>query len=104
MTIQLGDAAANPFLTDVVTQGSSLGALNAAVSLQLRGQAFAAFQITAGIGTMTLTFEGSIDGSNFFTIQAFPVGGGAAVTTTTTVGQWGVDCAGFFIVRRKSVV
>ena len=100
MTIQLGDGAANPFLTDVVSQAQALSSLNAAVSLQLRGQASACFQITA-IGSQTLTFEGSVDGTNFFSVNAYPLAGGAAVTTTTATGQWTVDCAGFFIVRLR---
>jgi hypothetical protein len=100
MTIQIGDGAANPAFTDVVSQGQTITTLNGAVSLQLRGQASAAFQITA-IGSQTFTFEGSIDGTNFFAANAYPLTGGAAVTTTTTTGQWAVDCAGWFIVRLR---
>jgi hypothetical protein len=97
---QLYDANGNPFLTDVVLQAQTLSSLNAAVSLQLRGQASAAFQVTA-IGSQTLTFEGSVDGANFFTVNAYPIGGGASVTSTTTTGQWTVDTAGMFIVRLR---
>lgn len=97
---QLYDANGNPVFTDVVSQGVALAALNAAVSLQLRGQATACFQITV-IGSQTLSFEGSVDGANFFALNAMPLTGGAAVTTTTTTGQWTVNCAGLFIVRLR---
>lgn len=86
MTIQVGDASANPVFTDVTATGSP-GALNATVTATLRGQACATVQVT-GIGSMTLTFEGTTDGANFDFILATPIAGGAAVSTTTTNGHW----------------
>lgn len=96
----LVDVSGNPILGDVVTQGTTVNALNGAVTLQLRGQASASFQLT-GIGSLTMAFEATIDGVNFFAIPAFPVGGGAAVTTTTANGQWTCNTVGFFQVRAR---
>jgi hypothetical protein len=99
MTIQVGDAAANPVFTDVVQQTQSLGSLNATNSVQLRGQATATVQVT-GIGSMTLTFEGSTDGSNFDPVFAAPIGGGTPVTTTTANGHWvNLNVTGLFVFR-----
>jgi len=95
---QLYDAAGNPFLTDVVSQNQSVGSLNAAVTAQQRGQSTAAVQVT-GIGSLTLSFEATIDNVNWFALSAYPLAGGAAVTTTTANGQWLMDTAGFFQVR-----
>lgn len=96
---QLYDANSNPFLTDVVQQTQSLGSLNATNSVQLRGQATATVQVT-GIGSMTLTFEGTTDGSNFDPIFATPIAGGAPVSTTTTNGHWvNINVTGLFVFR-----
>jgi hypothetical protein len=102
MTIQLGDASANPFLTDVVSQAQAVAALNATVSLQLRGQSSCTIQVTA-IGTQTLVFEGSTDGVNFYALTVFPIGGftGAPISSTTATGQWIVVCAGMYQIRTR---
>lgn len=98
MATQLVDVSGNPFLTDVVAQGVTLGALNAASTLQLRGQATASIQLTS-IGTLTVTFEANVDNVNWFAIVAIPFGGGAGVTTTTANGQWTCDVAGCYGFR-----
>jgi len=99
MTIQVGDASANPVFTDVVQQSQSLGALNSTNSIQLRGQACATIQVT-GIGTLTLTFEGSTDGSNFDPVFGSPIGGGSPVSSTTANGHWiNVNVTGLYIFR-----
>lgn len=99
MTILLGDAAANPFLVDVVQQNQSLAALNATNTVQLRGQSTVTVQVTA-IGSQTLTFEASTDGTNFTVLSVWPVtNSGVPVTTTTTTGHWQVVVAGFYQFR-----
>jgi hypothetical protein len=98
VTIQIGDGSANPVFTDVVQQIQSLGALNAQNQAQLRGQANATVQVT-GIGSLTLVFEATTDGSNFDALSAYPVAGGAAITSTTANGHWFVPTAGFYQFR-----
>jgi len=56
----------------------------------------------AGTWTATLTFQGSMDGFDFVTIPALPVGGGPAVTTTTANGQWWVNAGGFRVIRLQA--
>lgn len=94
----LVDVSGNPFLSDVVSQGVTLGALNAANTLQLRGQATASIQLT-GIGSLTVAFEANVDNVNWFPVVAIPFGGGAGVTTTTANGQWTCDVAGCYGFR-----
>jgi|SRR6267154_812227 len=97
--IQLGDASANAFLTDVVSQSQTLGSLNAQVLAQLRGQATATVQVTA-IGSQTLIFEGSTDGTNFFSLLGWIFPSGAVpIFTTTTTGQWLISVAGLYQFR-----
>ena len=100
MTIQIGDASANPAFTDVVSQAQAVAALNAQVLLQLRGQSTCSIQVTA-IGTQTLVFEGTTDGVNFYALTVFPIGGftGAPIVSTTATGQWLFVCAGMYQVR-----
>jgi len=99
MTIQVGDASANPVFTDVVQQTQVLGALAATNSVQLRGQGCATVQVTS-IGSLTLTFEGSTDGSNFDPVFAYPIAGGAAVSSTAANGHWiNINVTGLFIFR-----
>lgn len=100
MTAQLGDAAANPVFTDVLSQGQSLGSINAQSLVQLRGQATITVQVTA-IGTLTLSFEATVDGTNFFPVNMYPVAGGAAITTTTVNGQWTAVIAGAYQFRTR---
>jgi len=102
MTIQVGDASANPVFTDVVSQAQTVAALNAQVLLQLRGQSSCTVQVTA-IGTQTLVFEGTTDGVNFYGLTVFPIGGfsGAPIASTTTTGQWIFVCAGMYQVRTR---
>jgi len=83
----LVDVNGNPFLTDVSLLNQSVGALNAAVTATLRGQASATVQVT-GIGSLTLTFEGSTDGVNFDAILATPIAGGATTSSTSANGHW----------------
>ena len=101
MTAQIGDAAANPVFTDVLSQGTSLGSLNAQSLVQLRGQATVMVQVTA-IGTLTLSFEATVDGTNFFAINMFPVLGGISVTSTTTNGQWVAVISGAYQFRTRA--
>lgn len=55
----------------------------------------------AGTFTATVTFEGTVDGTNYLATAAFPVATGAAVTTATVPGIWQVPSAGFVVVRAR---
>ena len=95
MTIQIGDASANPAFTDVVQQGVALASNGATNNVQLRGQSTVTVQILT-IGTQTLVFEGTTDGSNYNPVNMYPLVGGAAVTSTTANGHWVGVVAGLF--------
>ncbi len=89
--VQIIDGSANAVFTDLATNGS-LGALNAAATLTLRGQGTATVQVVS-IGSQTLAFEGTVDNTNWFALNAVTVGTGAIVTTTTSASQFTVDVA-----------
>jgi hypothetical protein len=79
----------------------SLGALNANVELVLGGAAGFVVDLR-GTFTATVTFQGTIDGTNWFTIAVLPAGGSvnvASVTTATAAGAWAGSATGFLRVR-----
>lgn len=71
------------------------------VSLTLSAAKVVAVQVT-GTWSGTLQFEGSIDGTNFFSVQAIPSTGSTAVTNTGANGNWALPCQGFSNVRLRS--
>jgi hypothetical protein len=80
---------------------TSIAALNDALTLVLRGRSTATFGVSA-IGTLTLTFEGTIDGVNWLTINAYPFTGATSlVNTASAVGQWIMDVNGLYAVRAR---
>ncbi len=88
--VHIIDGSSNSVFTDLPGSGS-LGALNAAVTLTLRGQGTVTVQVVSVSATQTLAFEGTVDNVNWFALNAVVIGSGAIVTTTTAAGQWTVD-------------
>lgn len=81
-----------------VSAGGDLAALNATLAVNLNGQATVLANI-GGTWAGTITFQGSIDGTNWVNINALPLPNGAASPTTTAVGQWVLPTAGYDSVR-----
>jgi hypothetical protein len=99
MATQLVDASANAFLTDVVAQAQNVGALNATVVSQLRGQSTVTVQIT-GTWVGTLSFQVTTDGTNWTAMTLYPVAQtGVPASTTTANGHFIGVVAGFFQFR-----
>jgi hypothetical protein len=95
------DQATVPVNQAGVTATGSLGALNATQALSLNGASGWAIDVR-GTFVGTITFQGTIDGTNWFSISMLPAGGGvnvAAVTTTTAVGAWTGSANGMQQVR-----
>ena len=60
-----------------------------------------AFQL-AGTFTGTVTFESTVDGTNWVATGAYPISGsGTAATTATAVGIWRVPAAALSAVRAR---
>jgi hypothetical protein len=88
------DANGNPLLSNVVGSSAALGALNAEVNLLLNGQAAVIVKVSA-IGSQTLIFEASGDGTNWDQVNGYVPSTGVRVQSTTVAGVWVVDVAGF---------
>jgi len=79
---QIVDARGNPFegqldqigggvITDARVSSALLGALNAEIVMDLNGKAVAVFDLRTAAGALTVVFEGTLDGANYFTLPAF---------------------------------
>jgi hypothetical protein len=69
-------------------------------SLDVVGQAAAVIALT-GTFVGTVTFEGTIDGSNWFSVMAVKLGDGSIATTATATGMYRVSCAGLTSIRAR---
>lgn len=81
-----------------ITKSISLTASNAALTLDVEGFTQAGIDVR-GTFTATLVAEGTIDGSNWFTLGFVPVPAGINATSITAAGQWLVQIAGLLKMR-----
>lgn len=116
------DARGNPFqgaldaiggetVTDVRVAGATLASLNAELLMDLNGKAVALYDIRTAAGALTVVFEGTVDGTNYFTLPAMAnqqlLAGvivqetfvPSVVIATTTSGLYTVGVSGFRRVR-----
>lgn len=84
-----------------VSATGNITATNGFVALTLNGAAGVAIDIR-GAFSASLTFQASVDGVNFFQVQATPFGGAQQQGTIATVaagGAWQAPCAGCVAFR-----
>lgn len=84
-----------------VSASGTIAALNASVELVLNGAAGFSIDVR-GTFVATLTFQGTLDGTNWFNINTMAAGSGFNITpvqTTTAVGAWTGHCPGYLRVR-----
>ena len=105
------DSVTGEVITDARPITAVLAALNAEVLMDLNGAATATFDIRTGAGALTLVFEGTVDGSNYFTLPALALQQllaaaivqeayiASIVIATTTSGIYTVGVSGFRRIR-----
>jgi hypothetical protein len=121
---QLYDARTNEFsgsidviggqtYTDARTASGTLGALNAELVMDLHGKATAAYDVRSAAAALTLTFEGTIDGTNYITLTPWAltqnIGGTITqevyvtppVVATTIAAVYTLDVSGFRRIRAR---
>ena len=89
---------------DVSAMGIILGSLNAAATVAINGGGVAAFQVTSSSLAGSVTFEGTVDGTNWYNINAFCLNVGYGISTQTSVqaGQiYRINTGGFQQVRAR---
>lgn len=99
------DQITNQTFTDTRPAGSLLGAVNAEVLMDLNGQAVALFDLRTAAGNLTVVFEATVDGVNYFGLPGFDVSTeamlAAVVVTTTAARVMAVGVSGFRRVRAR---
>ena len=97
------DAIAGSTTTDARSQTVLLSALNAEVDWDINGHATLSIDARTAAASLTLVFEASIDGVNFFALPAFDLQASAyvasVVITTTLAKQYLVEAEGFKRMR-----
>jgi hypothetical protein len=105
------DTVTSETVTDSRPITAGLSALNAEVVMDLNGADTAMFDVRTGAASLTLVFEGTVDGVNYIGLPAFTLATAAvapqgpeaflsaAVITTTHAALYTVDVAGFRRVR-----
>lgn len=82
----------------------SIAAASGVVTATVSGYSACAIDIR-GTFVATITFQGSIDGTNWIPLNGIPYGSAqnvASVSSTTTPGAWLVPCAGCLYVRANA--
>lgn len=87
--IFLAPALPAPAQNPVSTGPTVISALNDAVTVSNLGSRGAVgFQLTGTCTTGVVTFEATVDGTNWSSTEVFPIGSQTGVTTTAAAGQW----------------
>lgn len=89
-----GDASEMFVLQDAV------GATGNGSVLDVVGQASAVIALT-GTFVGTVTFEGTLDDTNWFSVMAVKLGDGGIATSATTTGMYRIACAGLTSLRAR---
>ena len=101
------DAISGQTLVDARTATSTMSALNAEGLVDLQGQEVVAVHLSAtAVATMTVVFEGTIDGTNYFVLPATDVAASAqvasvALSAATVARVYYVSVAGFRRFRTR---
>ncbi len=101
VTVEMVASAATPVMSIPTVdrnQTGTVAALNATQSITTSGCASCGIAIS-GTWVGTLTFQGSIDNTNFFTIPAINIATNGITTTTTVNGNFIVSCGGYNTVQ-----
>lgn len=95
------DANSDPIFDDVAETGT-LAALGDSINLVLTGQSGVALSLQdIGAGVLEVTFECSVDGTNYFPLSGVDSLTGLVGTTATANGIWVFACAGMAAFRAR---
>ena len=95
------DGNSDPIFDDV-SAADTLAALGDSLTLELTGQAGAAIALTdVGASVLTVTFEASVDGANFFPYLGTNQATGVQEGTATGNGLWGFHTSGLARLRAR---
>lgn len=87
-----------PLVDRIATGNLTAGAQTVEISSQ--GCGSVALQIT-GTFVATVQFEGTVDGTNWFSVDALAIAVGTVANSATAVGQWFIQASGLLKVRAR---
>lgn len=97
------DAITSQTITDARAATATLSALNAEAIVDISGHAVCFVDARTAAGSLSLVFEGTIDGTNYVALPAYDTGTStfvATVTSTTTFNkQYAVTATGYRRIR-----
>jgi len=99
----LGDTS-NPFVTDSVgnyTTSGSINAVNGFVEIDTYGSAMITAELT-GTWVGTVVGEYTLDGTTWYSLVGFQIGGSAVVTSASGNGNFRANVAGFLKMRIRA--
>ena len=97
---RIQDAVGNPVLENVAATGA-FAALNDEALVTIFGQAVAAVQVASLAGSITISFEGSVDGTNYQAVTGIRPADGTTGTSTTADGVWTFAVGGYKKFRAR---
>ena len=98
---RIQDANSNPIFDDVLVEGTLAG-LGDSVNLALTGQSGVALSVAdIGAGVLTIDFEASVNGVDYFPMSGVNIDTVAVVNSTTANGSWVFACAGMSAFRAR---
>mgnify|MGYP003645769116 CR=1 FL=1 len=89
--IAMSDVTASGNLTSAAS--ITTGTLNGANTVSV---------YVSGTWVATLQFEASVDGTNYFSVNALPIAAGIITTSSTANGQWQADVSGYANFRVRA--
>lgn len=86
---------------DLYAQQTAMVAIGDAVTEDIGNRSGAAFQLTGTCTTGVVTFEGTVDGSNWLALEVIPIGTAIRVTTAAVAGIWMANVGGLNKIRMR---
>src|SRR5271168_5122191 len=83
-------------MSDINSLSNILNALNSNVTIVLGGQSTIGIDVESTTGTLTLSFEATINDVNWFAVTMTPATGGSTITSTAANGQWVGSVSGYY--------
>jgi len=84
-----------------VTATGTITALNGTVAIDVGGYGAVGIQLS-GTWSATVTFEATVDGTNWTTLEVWPTGGSSPQTTSTSNGVFYAPCGGLNQIRARA--
>jgi len=87
--------------SDSITMQSAAAATGSGTAVNVQGYATMCIQLSGTMTSLVVTFEATVDNTNWIAVQAANANTGALSTTATAAGLYVMPCAGFSQMRAR---